>query len=453
MRKGFTFDAALCVSCKACSAACILENGLRPGTRTLFAWNEHALPLVGVINLSMACNHCAEPACASGCPALAYTVSPDGIVIHHADRCMGCGYCTWRCPYDAPKINPAFGYIEKCHFCTDRTAEGIEPACITACPTGALKLTETEEFDGKLPAWFPDTGIKPSVIIKNAGIITRPVMIPTDNESVGRDFETDATTGARTDATERLKKEWSLVLFSVLVITASVILIVSALKQTASGGPVPFLLLTGAMAVSVMHLGVPQRSWRAVLNIISSPLSREIAMVMLLTFVSLLNWLAPGIVPPLITALIALLSLISVDLVYFAADRSFSLKLHSGQAFLTALYATSWFIEPGWIFIVFSMVAAVSVVLRYRSAETEPLVRTLFYVRAIALPIVFMMIYPGNPVTDIIALVMFIAGLLADRLLFYCDFRPPNIKDTITDHFKNEYEEERNKQCKDAGLS
>ena len=138
MRKGFTFDAALCVSCKACSAACILENGLRPGTRTLFAWNEHALPLVGVINLSMACNHCAEPACASGCPALAYTVSPDGIVIHHADRCMGCGYCTWRCPYDAPKINPALGYIEKCHFCGDRTTQGVEPACITACPTGAL---------------------------------------------------------------------------------------------------------------------------------------------------------------------------------------------------------------------------------------------------------------------------------------------------------------------------
>lgn len=456
MRKGFTFDAALCVSCKACSAACILENGLQPGTRTLFAWNDHALPLVNVINLSMACNHCADPACATGCPALAYTVSADGAVIHHPERCMGCSYCTWRCPYDAPKINPALGYIEKCHFCADRAAEGTEPACVTACPTGALKMTENEEFDGTLPAWFPDTGIKPSVFLKNAENINKPLIIPADRESDEEEVPASADSGA--GSSERLKKEWSLALFSVLVITASVILMVTALRGTATLGPasgrfIPFLLMTGAMAVSVAHLGVPRRSWRAVLNIISSPLSREIAMVLLLAFVALLGWLKPGMIPPLITGLLALLTLISVDNVYFAADRSLSLKLHSGQAYFTGMYAATWFIEPTIIFIVFSMLAAVSVVMRYKSSEADTLTRTLYYTRAMSLPVVFMLIYPESPLTDIAAQVVFIAGMIADRFLFYCDFRPTNIKDTITEHFEKQYEEERDKQRQDAGIS
>jgi len=465
MRKGFSFDAALCVSCKACSAACILENGLQPGTRSLFTWNDHALPLVGVINLSMACNHCARPACASGCPALAYTIGPDGVVIHHADRCMGCGYCTWRCPYDAPKINPALGYIEKCHLCTDRTAQNIEPACVAACPTGALKMTEREVFDGALPAWFPDTGIKPSVFLKNSENYNRPLIIPADSESAKDEISAPLNTGAdseddisalpdtRIDSSVRLKKEWSLALFSLLVITASVMMMVSALRGMATAGFIPPILLAGAMAVSLLHLGVPRRSWRAVLNILSSPLSREIAMVLLLAFVSLAGWLKSDLFPPLITGLLALLTLISVDNVYFAADRSFSLKLHSGQAFFTGLYAVTWFIEPTILFIVFSMLAALSVVMRYKSTEAGSLARTLYYIRAMALPVVFMLIYPDSPLTDIAALVVFMAGLIADRLLFYCDIRPPNIKDRLTEHLEKEYEKKRDKQRQNAGIS
>jgi NAD-dependent dihydropyrimidine dehydrogenase PreA subunit len=270
---------------------------------------------------------------------------------------MGCGYCTWRCPYDAPKINPALGYIEKCHFCADRTAEGIEPACVTACPTGALKMTKTEEFDGTLPAWLPDTGLKPSVFLKNAENINRPLIIPADGESV--EEEILAMRAAGTGSSVSLRKEWSLALFSVLVITASVMLMVSALLGTSPGGFIPTLLMAGAMAVSLVHLGVPGKSWRAVFNLRSSPLSREIAMVLLLTLVALLNWLKPDLIPPLITGLLALLTLISVDNVYFAADRSLSLRLHSGQAFFTGLYAATWFIEPTVIFIVFSMLAAI----------------------------------------------------------------------------------------------
>lgn len=456
MRRGFVFDASLCVSCKACNAACILENGLQPGTRSIYTWNDSGLPLLSVVSLSMACNHCEKPACADGCPAKAYTIEGDGVVIHHADLCMGCGYCTWRCPYDAPKINSALGYIEKCHFCADRAAEGIEPACVTACPTGALKMSESEHFDGVLPAWFPETGIGPSLVLKNSDRYTGPVIIPSDagaeEEETDTGLDEDQGEG-RIAVPDRMQKEWSLMLFSLIVISASALMLFSSLKGTVVSGLLPILLLAGAMAVSVAHLGVPGKAWRALLNIVSSPLSREIAMVGILTGIAILNLVAPGLITPVIVVISALLTLISIDLVFFAADRSFSLKLHSGQAFFSGIYLVSWFIKPDYIFLVFSMLAALSVFMRYGSAGRSPLVRNLYYFRAMTLPLVFLLIYPGTPLTNIAALVLFIAGVVADRVLFYYDFNPVNIKETISEHFNNEYEKERDKQRKDSGIS
>lgn len=151
MRRGFEFDAALCVRCNACNAACTLENGLQPGTRSLYGWNDEALPPFSVYSLSLACNHCEKPECLEGCPVNAYSKDISGTVLYDKDKCMGCRYCTWRCPYDAPKINPAKGYIEKCQYCFGRFSEGVETACTSACPTGALRMASMDEFP--LPEW------------------------------------------------------------------------------------------------------------------------------------------------------------------------------------------------------------------------------------------------------------------------------------------------------------
>ena len=447
MRKGFVFDAALCVNCKACSAACMLENGLQQGTRRLYSWNESALPLMGVISLSMACNHCLEPACAEGCPAKAYTIEDKGVVIHHAERCIGCRYCTWRCPYDAPQVNQARGYIEKCHFCADRATEGIEPACVTACPTGALKLTEKEHIDDNGVAWFPESGIGPSVILKGTDSYLKPVI--EGDEQPEEDID---ETPVIKKVTDRLAKEWSLLVFSLLVISATAILIVTALTEAAETGIMPFLLMAGALVTSVLHLGVPIKAWRSVINISSSPLSREIIMVLILAIITLLNWLMPGEIPAVLPALAGLLALVTIDLVFFAADRAVPLRLHTGQAFFSGVYAASWFIEPATLFIVFTMMAAVSVVIRYRAAEKEGMARYLYYFRAFSLPAVFVLTYPGTTVTDAAAMIMFIAGVVADRALFFCDFNPVNIKDTISEHFITTYEKERDKQRQGADI-
>lgn len=434
MRRGFLYDTSLCVNCKACSAACILENGLNPGTRTVLTWNRQALTGLQVINISLACNHCQNPACLTGCPAGAYSLDISGAVIHDREKCIGCRYCTWLCPYDAPKPDPEKGYIVKCHFCTERLREGIDPACVTACPTDAIKIINEDTFTEPDIKWFPAMGLEPSVRVEGRFREKKPVVYPEDREMVfpGSDKKTN-----------KILNEWSLAAFSLLVAVSSVIILSSFLRGASEQKFLVPLLLLIAMAVSFLHLGVRRKAWRAPLHFISSPLSREILAVTLLMTVTLFSSLVPGLVPPEVTPIIALLTLISVDLVYFTGDRSMRIRLHSGQVFFSALLATSFFSGHLNAFIVFTLLAAGSVVLRYNKMPADQLMRTLFYYRALSLPVTLMLLYAGNEPGYIGAMILMIAGIITDRLLFYAEFNPVNIKEKKEEIFYEEYEKER----------
>jgi hypothetical protein len=254
-------------------------------------------------------------------------------------------------------------------------------------------------------------------------------------------------------AENRVMKEWSLILFSLMVISASSLLLASALKADVPGAGLPAILMAGAVLVSFAHLGLPLRAWRAPLNVISSPLSREILLVTALSAMAAVNWFLPGIINTVLLASVSLLTLISVDMVYFASDRSYRLKLHTGQSFFSAVFVTSWFITPNTLFLLFSLLAALSVVMRYRSSEKAPLIRFLYYYRALSLPAAFMLLYPGSEATSIAAAIVFFTGVAADRVLFYDDFSPINIRESILENFNDTYEKERDKQRQDAGIS
>ncbi|RLB59001.1 MAG: 4Fe-4S ferredoxin [Deltaproteobacteria bacterium] len=95
------------------------------------------------------CNHCERPPCVRVCPTQATFKRPDGVVMMDMHRCIGCRYCIAACPYGARSFNwedplkyldhprPDYphrtkGVVEKCTFCTERLARGLEPACVEA---------------------------------------------------------------------------------------------------------------------------------------------------------------------------------------------------------------------------------------------------------------------------------------------------------------------------------
>src|SRR5512142_2610938 len=155
MRTAFVLDASSCTGCKACQVACKDKNQLplevlwrRVYEVTGGAWKQEGAAWSSTLfayNLSLSCNHCVHPKCAGVCPVDAYTVRDDGIVLLDTSKCIGCGYCAWACPYEAPQYDSALGVMTKCDFCYDNLEMGLAPACVSACP---LRVLDYAEVDG-----------------------------------------------------------------------------------------------------------------------------------------------------------------------------------------------------------------------------------------------------------------------------------------------------------------
>ena len=101
--------------------------------------------------------HCTEASCESVCPTGAISHRGTAVIIDQK-VCIGCGYCVQACPFDVPHKEHGFdaGTAKKCTFCIDRQADGMEPACVEACPVGALQFGERADLIAQSKARVED---------------------------------------------------------------------------------------------------------------------------------------------------------------------------------------------------------------------------------------------------------------------------------------------------------
>jgi Fe-S-cluster-containing dehydrogenase component len=162
MKLGLAIDIDACVGCHACATACKEWNGASLMAGGAPDYDPHGPVPAGVwfnrvrhfeagdfpdnrtLNVPMSCMHCEQADCVTVCPTGAsYKRAEDGIVLIDPEKCMGCNYCAWACPYGARELDEKQGVMRKCTLCVDRIYDTAlpeaerQPACVLACPSHA----------------------------------------------------------------------------------------------------------------------------------------------------------------------------------------------------------------------------------------------------------------------------------------------------------------------------
>jgi len=215
MSRAVLVDTTICTGCRGCQIACKEQNDL-PAEKTRFfaraggfqnppALSPQTFSLVTFWELEgerleptrifvrRQCMHCLDPACIAACPEGALSKEADGSVVHDSAKCIGCLTCQDACPFGVPTLEMVgdVAHIRKCEFCTDRVSDPAvpdvlnqghatedvldepkrqrlvaarsKPACVAACPTGALRhgdrdelLAEAHRRIGRQPGRYQD---------------------------------------------------------------------------------------------------------------------------------------------------------------------------------------------------------------------------------------------------------------------------------------------------------
>ncbi len=153
---GFAFDQGRCIGCRTCQLSCKDYKDAKIGVnfRRVYEyeggnWQQDKNGVVRAeifaAYVSMACNHCDNPACMRVCPTKAIIKHEDtGIVEILQDQCIGCDSCAQVCPYGAPQHVLGTEKYDKCNLCKERLEVGKQPICVESCPSRALKFGEID---------------------------------------------------------------------------------------------------------------------------------------------------------------------------------------------------------------------------------------------------------------------------------------------------------------------
>lgn len=151
MSHAFYLDIDRCTGCFACVVACMDQNDLQMGSeptawRQVFQIETDSPPDIRIQYISLACMHCEDAPCLMACPTGAIAREPGTRVIRvNSELCIGCHSCSIACPFGVPRFGKD-GVMQKCHFCSVRLENGLEPACVRVCPTKALQYGDPNQL-------------------------------------------------------------------------------------------------------------------------------------------------------------------------------------------------------------------------------------------------------------------------------------------------------------------
>jgi Fe-S-cluster-containing dehydrogenase component len=151
-RYGMVIDTKRCVGCMDCVVACKTENQVPHGfDRDWIVYDTKGVyPTLLTEIRSERCNHCDAPPCVYCCPCGASHVHErGGVVLVYHEKCVGCKACMAACPYDARFVHPE-GYVDKCTFCIHRVEKGMNPACVSVCPTHCMYFGDLEDANSEV---------------------------------------------------------------------------------------------------------------------------------------------------------------------------------------------------------------------------------------------------------------------------------------------------------------
>lgn len=178
-------DQHRCIGCHACTVACKAENDVPLGVNRTFVKEVEVgrFPDMTRAFQVTRCNQCEDAPCTTVCPTRAMYRRPDGIVDFDRNVCIGCKACLNACPYDAIYIDPVSNSAEKCNFCAHRIDLGLEPACVSVCPTQAIIVGDRTHPHEALAGYLDDESLR----VRKPERGTRPTLSYSGGDGRGLD--------------------------------------------------------------------------------------------------------------------------------------------------------------------------------------------------------------------------------------------------------------------------
>jgi formate dehydrogenase iron-sulfur subunit len=172
--KTIFIDTTRCTACRGCQVAC--KNWNAPfgtkGTKTVQRGTHQNPENLSFFTYKLVrfsevesggkpvwyffpdqCRHCIEPPCMYTAQSLGYkSITRDestGAVLYSPKikvKSADAKKIRESCPWDIPRWNEKTEIIAKCTMCFNRVKEGMLPACVKACPTGAMNFGDRDKM-------------------------------------------------------------------------------------------------------------------------------------------------------------------------------------------------------------------------------------------------------------------------------------------------------------------